>query len=86
MPASISCLSASLKKSLLSSCPIWVRQLLSINLNRIIYFIYFILLLFFLKADEPSEDPVLMEDYASTAMPEEGFKGEVTINFALTFE
>lgn len=28
-----------------------------------------------LQADEPSEDPALMEDYARTAQPEEGFKG-----------
>ncbi|EFX68348.1 hypothetical protein DAPPUDRAFT_63211 [Daphnia pulex] len=28
-----------------------------------------------LQADEPSEDPSLMEDYARTAIPEEGFKG-----------
>jgi hypothetical protein len=27
------------------------------------------------QADEPSEDPSLMEDYARTAIPEEGFKG-----------
>ena len=28
------------------------------------------------QADEPTEDPSMMEDYARTAVPEEGFKGK----------
>lgn len=37
----------------------------------------------FFQADEPSEDPSLMEDYARTAIPEEGFKGKTNIDFFL---
>ena len=36
------------------------------------------------QADEPSEDPSLMEDYARKAGPEEGFKGKKIVLFDKT--